>query len=66
MRLFADIIIFLVGAALGVWWGVYHPVQAAHVADVEQRTEQKIVDTAHNLAQRANTPPPAPAPAPSH
>jgi len=63
MRLIADVVIFLVGAGLGVWWGVYHPVQAARVANVEQQTEQKIVQEAHNLSQPSNTPAPAPAPA---
>jgi hypothetical protein len=62
MKFISHILLFLVGAALGIWWGVYHPVDVARIANAEQQTEQNLVNTAKGLAQPAppaNAPPPA-------
>jgi len=35
-KLISHIIVLLIGASLGVWWGVYHPVQATNLVAQEQ------------------------------
>jgi hypothetical protein len=36
MRFLLDLVIFAVGAGLGIWWGVSHPAEAQNVAAREQ------------------------------
>ena len=35
-KLVSHLIILAVGASLGVWWGVYHPVAASNLVQQEQ------------------------------
>ncbi len=53
---------FFVGAALGVWWGVYHPAQATRIAAHEQKAiaEAKIA-MIHQIHPELSTTAPAPA-----
>jgi hypothetical protein len=36
LKLISHIIVLLIGASLGVWWGVYHPAQATNLVAQEQ------------------------------
>ena len=66
MRLLVNIVFFFVGAALGVWWGVYHPVAAVRVATYEQQKVQQVESAAQADWNAHSNPPPAQAPATPH
>jgi hypothetical protein len=36
LKLISHLVILLIGASLGVWWGVYHPVQATNLIEQEK------------------------------
>jgi hypothetical protein len=36
LKLISHIIVLLIGASLGVWWGVYHPAQATNLVAQDQ------------------------------
>jgi hypothetical protein len=42
MKALVHLAIFALGAALGVWWGVNHPTQAANVAGREDVAINKV------------------------
>jgi hypothetical protein len=42
MKLISHLLILLVGAALGIWWGVNHPTEAQNIHDQEQQQAAKI------------------------
>jgi hypothetical protein len=35
-KLISHVVVLAVGASLGMWWGVYHPVAAANLVQQEQ------------------------------
>ncbi|HSV16449.1 MAG TPA: hypothetical protein VLI90_19455 [Tepidisphaeraceae bacterium] len=74
MKLLVHLAIFAVGAALGVWWGVNHPTQAADVAGREdvainrvkaEVAKAKIELLEHFLATSKATPAPTATAAPT-
>jgi hypothetical protein len=48
-KLISHTLILLVGASLGVWWGVYHPVAAQNL---EQHEESIIAQAKVDLLQK--------------
>ena len=50
-KLISHALILLVGASLGVWWGVYHPVAAASLV---QREQADIAQAKVELLQKLN------------
>lgn len=42
MKLLSHLLILLVGAGLGIWWGVNHPEAAQNVAANEEQQAAKI------------------------
>jgi hypothetical protein len=42
MKLISHLLILLVGAGLGIWWGVNHPAEAQNIHDQEQQQAAKI------------------------
>ena len=42
MKLISHLLILLVGAGLGIWWGVNHPDAAQNVATNEEQQAAKI------------------------
>jgi hypothetical protein len=36
LKLIGLVVVFAIGAGAGVWWGVYHPAQAADMVNDEQ------------------------------
>jgi hypothetical protein len=49
-KLLTHVLIFLVGAGAGVWWGVNHPSDAARIADTEQLRVEQAAAAAKQLA----------------
>ena len=50
-KFISHILMLLVGASLGVWWGVYHPVAATSLV---QREEADIARAKVELLQKLN------------
>jgi hypothetical protein len=50
-KLISHVLMLAVGASLGVWWGVYHPVAAANLVQQEQA---HIAQAKVQLLQRLN------------
>ena len=49
-KLISHALLLLIGASLGVWWGVYHPVAAANLVQQEQaRIAQAKVELLQKL-----------------
>ena len=42
-KLIGHAVVFVVGAGVGVYWGVHHPVQAANLSDIESTKIQAAV-----------------------
>jgi hypothetical protein len=49
LKLISHVLVLAVGASLGVWWGVYHPVAAA---DLVQREQADIAKAKVELLQK--------------
>ena len=50
-KLISHLVILFVGASLGVWWGVYHPVAANNLV---QREQADIAQAKVELLQKLN------------
>jgi uncharacterized membrane protein len=42
MKFILHLVVFLVGAGVGIWWGVNHPVEAQNISTQEQQQAAKI------------------------
>lgn len=55
-KLIGHLVVFVVGAGVGVWWGVHHPEQAQNLAAVEQaKIEQAIAQGKQQALQAVQT-----------
>ena len=59
IKLITHVLVFAVGAGAGVYWGVNHPSQAQHIADMEQAR----IDQARLQASKLGNQPMQPQPA---
>jgi hypothetical protein len=50
-KLISHTVLLLIGASLGVWWGVYHPVAAQNLV---QQEEAHIAQAKVELLQKLN------------
>ncbi len=48
-KIISHLVILAIGASLGVWWGVYHPVAANNLVQQEQ---QRIAQAKVELLQK--------------
>jgi hypothetical protein len=66
-KLIGHLVVFVIGAGLGVWWGVHNPVQAQNVAAVEEAKMNQYIALGKQQAlqsvqqAQAAAPPTAPA-----
>jgi hypothetical protein len=48
-KLISHAVILAIGASLGIWWGVYHPVAAANL---DQRVEARVAQAKVELLEK--------------
>jgi flagellar basal body-associated protein FliL len=67
IKLVVHLVVFAIGAGVGVWWGVNHPQQAQNIAAVEQAKMNQYIAMGKQQAlqdvQQAQAAAPANAPA---
>jgi hypothetical protein len=55
-KLIGHVVIFFIGAGVGVYWGVHHPTQAANLADTETaRIQQAVAAAKQQVLQQVVT-----------
>lgn len=63
IKLAIHLVVFAIGAGVGVWWGVNHPQQAQNIAAMEQTYIAQGKQQALQEVQQAQAAAPASAPA---